>query len=219
MTNMTKNKLIIFDYDGVIADSLCLWINAFEEGGIINNIEYRLDENILAKLDYISMAEIIKDAGLENDERTFLYISDIVNIFKKNLPDVKIFTGIGRLIENLYLAGNIICINTASDSEIVRNRLEYEGLLSFVSGIAGSDMEGSKSDKIIYFMKNFSFSPENTFMIGDSSGDIIEGKKAGVVTIAVTYGWHNESKLLLKKPNYICNNVAELEKIFKTSRN
>ena len=212
---MIKNKLIIFDYDGVIADSLCLWVNAFETGGIMNNIPYRLDENTLNALDYISMKEIIKYAGLEEDDRMPSYISDINNVFKNSLPDVKFFKGIDRVIENLHLAGNIICINTFSDTDIVREKLEEERLLPFVSDIAGADVKGSKSEKTMIFMKKFSFSPKDTFMIGDSSGDIIEGKKAGVITIAAGYGWQKENKLLSQKPDYICGNVTELEKIFK----
>ena len=212
---MIKNKLIVFDYDGVIADSLPLWMNAFETGGIMNDIPYRLDKNKLDRIDYISIKDIIKDAGLEEDERTPSYVSDINNVFKNSLDHVKFFKGINKLIEKLHLAGNTVCINTLSDTDIVRSKLVYEHILSFVSDIAGADMKGSKSEKTISFIKKFSFSPSDTFIIGDSTGDIIEGKKAGVITIAVSYGWQNEKKLLSQKPDYMCSNVAELEKLFK----
>ena len=50
---MIKNKLVIFDYDGVIADSLSLWINAFADAGVINSIPYRLPKKEISRLDHI----------------------------------------------------------------------------------------------------------------------------------------------------------------------
>jgi len=212
---MIKNKLIVFDYDGVIADSLPLWINAFEKGGIMNNIPIRLDKNIFDRIDYISVKDIIKDAGLENDERVFSYISDVNNAYNINREDVKLFIGIHELIKNLHLAGNIVCINTLSETELVRSKFEQENIFQFISDIAGVDVKGNKSEKTISFMKKYSFSPKDTFIIGDSAGDIIEGKKAGVITIAVGYGWHSKEKLLAQKPDYMCNNVSDLGNFFQ----
>ncbi|MCL2705805.1 MAG: HAD hydrolase-like protein [Spirochaetaceae bacterium] len=212
---MIKNKLIVFDYDGVIADSLPLWISAFEKGGIMNNIPLRLDKNILDRIDYISVKDIIKDAGIENDERIPSYISDINNAFNISREDVKLFKGINKLIENLYLAENIVCINTLSETDLVRKKFEQENIFQFISDIAGVDVKGNKSEKTLAFMKKYSFSSKDTFIIGDSTGDIIEGKKAGVTTIAVAYGWHTEKKLLSQKPDYLLSSVEELGNFFQ----
>ena len=117
-------------------------------------------------------------------------------------------------MENLHYAGNIICINTANNSAVVEKRLKAEGVLSFISEIAGGDHEGSKSVKISAFMDKFGFDKKNTFMIGDSLGDITEGKKAGVKTVAAGYGWQEAEKLLSEGPDFYCGTPEELESLF-----
>lgn len=214
---MIKNKLVIFDYDGVIADSLSLWINAFADAGAANDISYRLSKREISRLEHITFGSILRQAGLENHEHVSKFVQDVITIFDKKTDDVSFFPGIGRLMENLHHAGNIICINTANNSAVVRKRLESEGILPFVTEIAGGDSEGSKSDKILAFLDKFGFDKKNTFMIGDSLGDITEGKKAGVITVGAGYGWQEEEKLMSGDPDYFCGTPEDLESLFLNS--
>ena len=47
-------------------------------------------------------------------------------------------------------------------------------------------------------------------MIGDSVSDIQYAKKAGVVSIAVTWGWQSRDVLANEKPDHIVESVDEL---------
>ena len=67
-------------------------------------------------------------------------------------------------------------------------RLQMSGLAKLPDYIVGADTPGAKAEKIRHIIEKFSGTPDNTYMIGDSMGDITEGRKAGVHTIAVTYG-------------------------------
>jgi phosphoglycolate phosphatase-like HAD superfamily hydrolase len=42
------------------------------------------------------------------------------------------------------------------------------------------------------------------------SSDKIEGKKAGAVTVAVTWGWHSKEKLADASPDHMVHTPAEL---------
>jgi len=64
-------------------------------------------------------------------------------------------------------------------------------------------------------MQKFGISKENTYMIGDSMGDITEGAKTGVHTVAVTYGWQPKEVIEKVKPEIICESVSELEECIK----
>jgi len=48
-------------------------------------------------------------------------------------------------------------------------------------------------------------------MIGDSMGDITEGRKAGAHTVAVTYGWQPRAVLESVEPEFICESMDELK--------
>ena len=71
---MVRNKLVIFDYDGVIADSLGLWIKAFDIAGKSCNISYRLDNDAIGMLEHITFPSILRQAGLENSVVTDMYV-------------------------------------------------------------------------------------------------------------------------------------------------
>ncbi len=111
----------------------------------------------------------------------------------------------------LHSAGCTICINTANGSALVKKKFELEGLGEYISDVVGGDIQGSKAEKIISMMKKYNFTAETTWMIGDTQGDIIEGKKAGVNTAAVTYGWHSYDNMLAQEPDHILKQLKNLK--------
>ena len=78
------------------------------------------------------------------------------------------------------------------------------------------DINGSVHDKtktIIEIMKKNKFIPDETVCIGDMIHDIEAGKKAGVITIAVSWGYQTKTQLMSAKPNYIVNDFVELKEM------
>ena len=51
--------------------------------------------------------------------------------------------------------------------------------------------------------------PEQWY-VGDTVADIVEGKAAGVRTIAVGWGWHDAERLLGASPDYLAQTPADL---------
>jgi len=55
-------------------------------------------------------------------------------------------------------------------------------------------------------------------MIGDTEADILAGKKAKVMTIGVSYGFHG-SHIAGSKPDYIIDDIADIIPILLSERN
>ena len=51
---------------------------------------------------------------------------------------------------------------------------------------------------------------ENIYYVGDTTGDIKEGKQAGIKTVGVTWGWHSKEKMAAAGPNYLVDHPREL---------
>ena len=98
---MVKNKLLIFDYDGVIADSLELWMKAFDIAGKSCNISYRLDNDAIEMIEHITLPSILRQAGLENSAVKNRYVAEILEIFTEGSGDVSFFEGVSELIRKL----------------------------------------------------------------------------------------------------------------------
>ena len=52
--------------------------------------------------------------------------------------------------------------------------------------------------------------PQKTLMVGDTEMDIQCGKNAGAVTCAVTFGYRTKEKLENDNPDYIIDNIADI---------
>ena len=84
--------------------------------------------------------------------------------------------------------------------------------IDYFEEVVGADKETSKVKKIEAIKSKFK--GNKYFYIGDTKGDIIEGRKASVKTIAVTWGWHSEDKLKKENPDFIVHSPIELVKLF-----
>ena len=216
---MTKfNVIFIFDYDGVIADSLDMCIEAFNVLKAKYGFPGELTKEAIARLPHVTAEGAFGLLGVKAED-VHLYTAEIREHLRNNATKAEIFEGIGDIFRMVKDSGAYLAVNTSNDSGTVRHRLKKSGLDQLPDYIVGSDTPGSKSEKIKYIMEKLSADPDKTYMIGDSMGDITEGRKAGVHTIAVTYGWQPREILKSVNPEFICDTMDELKAlVHKKSR-
>jgi phosphoglycolate phosphatase len=203
------NNVIIFDYDGVIVDSLDIFMDNFifaciKEGW--NKIKSKKD---FLKLFDGNMYENMYNLGLTKEKIKKIIIS-LRHDLLKNQDKIKYFEGIINVIEKLS-SYNILFIVTSNDNIVIENFFKIYNIKYF-KDIIGSDKGFSKTQKIKNIKSNYP--NHNVYYICDTIGDIKEGKNAGIFTVAVTWGWHNKNKLLRENPTYLVENPGDLEFIF-----
>ena len=102
----------------------------------------------------------------------------------------------------MIISGNV----TSFIQEFLKN---YE--IDFISQVLGGDIEKSKIKKINLFKEKFP--GYKVYYIGDTVGDIKEAKHAGVLSVAVTWGFHNKKILEKENPEYLFTRPEELLKL------
>jgi phosphoglycolate phosphatase len=199
-------KLLIFDFDGVVVDSLEL----YEE---TTRICFEKIGSSLAKSrkDFLDLFddnfyEAIRIRGV--DVKKFNgAIKDIIPIvdYSKVAP----FNDIERVLEVLKKDNTLLVISSNSLSAIntILSRCEFKNCFE---DILGADFMLSKVDKINHALERWNFTKDRTYYIGDTAGDIKEGKRSGVNTVAVTWGWHPRERFDDVNPDYIINTPSEL---------
>lgn len=210
---MNGKKLIIFDYDGVIVDSIDIWIEVLEMVGSRYDAEHVIGRGELSKMKNITMNGIM-DLAFVPDNNREKYLEDTFSELSDRALSMVLFKDIDNLLESLNAEDYIMCINTANNSKAILKKLEHTDLKKYISDVTGGDHCQVKSENINNLRKKFKVDAENTYMIGDSMNDITEGKKAGVNTIAVTYGWQSHDTLRKSSPDFICDSVKQLERLF-----
>jgi phosphoglycolate phosphatase len=132
-----------------------------------------------------------------------------------------IIDGIREALVELSDKYRLIIISSTISSPI-RDWLIGHNLLNYFDVIMGADIHTSKEEKFKMVFEKYKIGPDDCVFITDTLGDLKEASRLGISSLAVTYGFHNEDKLingnpagLIRKPKDI---VVEVEKYWNKVR-
>lgn len=200
--------LIIFDYDGVLADTLDDLIQFGQEACDRLSVKHVVTKNDLANLEVMSFATFGRACEVPEplvDE--FVNIS--LNLFAEKETPPAIFDGLSEVIQH-FSTRHKLAIVTTNSSQNVHAFLTKHGLDSLVHAVYGVDTPGSKAHKISIARERFANNEETIFMIGDALSDVRAAKEAGVTSIAVTWGHQSLATLQRGNPDYVVHSPREL---------
>ena len=206
---MKERDLFLFDFDGVLADSLDLYAEAAKRClERIGTPIVKSREDFLALFDgnfYESMAA----QGVN--------LADYVRAAKEIMPGLdydamKTFDGLLPVLAALS-RGHCLLVISSNGSKTIRKMLVRFGFDPYFREILGADFLVSKKEKIDYALAKYGIPAQRTFYIGDTAGDIKEARAAGVRSVAVTWGWHSRERLLAAQPDFLVDTPEGLLKI------
>lgn len=101
---------------------------------------------------------------------------------------------------------------TTKGTPTTRAILEQFGLAQYFDHVQGTDGIPSKPAPDVLFaaLAGLGASPQDCLMVGDSAADMEAGKRAGVKTCAVRYGYGAEAALAHWSPDYWIGDLREL---------
>ena len=195
---MKEIKLIIFDFDGVIEDN-------YEKHFELSSKEFRnltreehkqlFDGNVFVELEKL------------RPRNTGFPLPDNFNEHKITLvtkPEIK--RCLGRLQEK-YLLG---IVSSARESGI-KTYLERNVLTEYFSFVYGAQTSRSIKEKICMVKEQFHLSNKEIIFVTDTLGDIREANEAGILTIAVDFGFHERERLEKGNPVAIVSTFSNIE--------
>lgn len=205
--------LIIFDYDGVLADTLNDLIRFGQEACNRLGVNHVVTKNDLSNLEVMSFATYGRACEVpEHLIDEFVKIS--LNLFAEKESPPAIFEGLSEIIKRLF-ADHKLAVVTTNSSQNVHAFLNKHGLDSFFHAVYGVDTPGSKAHKISIARERFVNNGEAVFMIGDALSDVRAAKEAGVTSIAVTWGHQSLETLLRGAPDHVVNSPKSLIEVIE----
>jgi phosphoglycolate phosphatase len=192
-------KLLLFDFDGVIVDSLDVYERrvklCLEEIGQ-PFIQNRSDFLVLFEDNFY---EAIVKKGIDVPE--FMNASKALPIqddYDQMLPFAPMLPVLEELKKN-----NVLVVISSNISQVIHDVLARHNFNGCFRDVLGAESGYSKQEKILHAMTVFQMEKDKTFYIGDTAGDIREARTAGVRTVAVTWGWHTRAMLEKVNPDYL----------------
>ena len=114
--------------------------------------------------------------------------------------------------EGLAALGGRKATATTKGTPTTRAVLEQFGLIGYFDHVQGTDGFPCKPapDVILTALAALGARPEDSLMVGDAPADMEAGRRAGVKTCAVRYGYGSEEKLAGHEPDYWIEDLREL---------
>lgn len=200
-------KMIIFDFDGTIADTFNLFYQVAVELSREFGMEDKLNPELIKKYRHQGAAKIIKDFGIKPWQIPKL-VKKGQTLFTNKVAEAKPFLEIPEVLEKLNDQTSLGIITTNS-AENVEAFLEKHRL-DFFDFVISSPALFGKSKTIKNVLKNYNLNKFEVIYVGDEVRDIESARKAGVGVGAVTWGYNDEDLLQLNNPDFLFDIPQEL---------
>jgi len=204
-------KIILFDFDGTLADSFMFLIDFTNRyAGKFGFKGIPLDD--LGSMRDLSANDLRKSLGA-----SLLHILILAPKYKRQLTrsiaGLHIFDGVKTLLKQLKDEGHLLGIVTFNSKKNVHGFLNTHQIVPFFEfvktpGVLTGKAGILKKIKEIYQDKGYQL-----IYIGDEVMDVEATRKAGVPMIAVTWGYNSRKSLEKASPEYIVDDPQKILKI------
>ena len=198
---MEHKKLVMFDFDGVLVNTidLAFYLTEKRNPGLTKEYFHSFNNGNFLENYFKAVGEgKIKD------------VADWDEVYLKGLMELSTHDIISKLVSDLA-KDYILVIVSSSYSSNIDNFLKKEGLRDSFSEILGSDVEQDKVIKIKKLLSDQNILPTDAIFITDTLGDIRDGNECNVKSIGVTWGAHDRERLDKGQPYAIVDDVLGLE--------
>lgn len=188
-----KYKLVIFDLDGTVLDTLGDLANAVNAALEMHSFPTHSFEQVRVMVGN-GVANLIRRATPEgiSDEKCAEVLADFKAYYREHVNDItKPYDGILPLLKALKDAGVKVGINSNKYDAALQNlcRIHFDGLYDYAVG--ESEVTPRKPDPTAArrIMEAVGAKPEETIYIGDSNVDLNTAANAGVDSAWVSWGF------------------------------
>jgi len=199
-----SKQVLVFDFDGTIADTFDLVLEIFQEvsGRVFSEEEIKQSRDLSTK-------ELLKELKIPKLKVPF-FIKRARQKLGERILRARPFEGLLEVLKNLSVAGYQQVILTSNSRENVDKFLKKYQMESFFRDVWADVGVFSKVSTFRKLAKQEDRRVSELVSIGDETRDIEAAKKVGAIAVAVTWGF--DSKELLKKtgPDFLVESPGEL---------
>lgn len=200
-------KALLLDFDGLLCDSLTLYYDLYREAckkwnktfPLSHPAEFRDWYDPRWEKNYFQMG--FTPAELEEVQVWSAQTLDYANAV--------LYPGVAEALLE-WSQHAVLAVVSTTPSALIRRRLAAEpGLLeSFTMITGGDDNSSEKRLKVEYTLQSLGL--KEGVMAGDTPLDVDAGKRNGLATVGVTYGWVSPDRVRVAEPTKLVDRPEDL---------
>ena len=200
--------LLIFDFDGTLANTLETGIGVFNEIAP----EYGLHPVTMTEaqeLRKLHTRALLDHLGISRMMAVKL-AAHLRKLIHDRMDQVEMIVGTQQMIQELHSAGYRLGILSSNSLENVRTFMQRFGLIDCFGFIeAGVSLFG-KPQRIKNVLRKQKVSPREAIYVGDETRDMEAARKSGVCGVAVCWGANGREAMLTEGPDFCIDEPDEL---------
>ena len=211
-------KLVIFDFDGTLADTKENIILTFQMTMKELGVEIKSRQECAATIG-LTLEDAFKVLYPGMAAEKYILLRDTYRrIFKENRKILVpgLFPEVMETLEELRRRGYLMSIASSRQSPSLHSFLENMKIAHLFEYVVGGDnVEYPKPapDAVLQILRHYNLSAEEAFVVGDMPFDINMATNAGVKSCGVTWGNADAAQLKESGANYIIDKMSQLLEI------
>ena len=205
-------RLVIFDFDGTLADSFGWFLDMFDE--VADRFRFRrLDRDRLEYLRSLSTAELLRHHSVP-PWRVPLIAAHARKLQGQNLQAITVFNGMAEAVARLRGRGVRLALVTSNAHANVARILAADTLAAFDQVSCGASLLG-KTARFRAVLKAARIAPAEALAIGDELRDIEAARATGMASGAVAWGYALPDRLRSEGPDHFFEHPADIAALFE----
>ena len=206
-----KYKLIIFDWDGTLMDSidkivLCMQQAAKQQQQVVAS--KKSVKGIIGLSLLKAVQQLYPLLGLSEQQALVEAYRQQYNLNQH--IETPLYPDIKKLLVNLKSQGYTLAVATGKGRNGLNKMLEKSATSELFSATICADEAHSKPDPLMLnlLLEKLGIEASQALMVGDSSYDLAMAKNAGMDSLGVSYGVHDTNQLSLYDPVAIVDDLT-----------
>lgn len=217
---MSERKLLVFDFDGTLADTQPALDLALKEFSDARGLPH---DPLKMAIGYVDPTRFDLGWGLSLHEqiepaRAFQdFIKNVCTVEERFIASL--FDGVTEFLDEIKVDYDITIV-TARDKPSFLSLVQHHKIDTLFSTYRTSCCARERGykikpqpDALNCVLQEMQYQPEHAIVIGDTTSDIRMAKNAGVKSIGVLWGAHDRDTLQAENADAIAENVVDLRGI------
>lgn len=209
-------KLVVFDFDGTLADTHELILKTNQEAMRVMNYPIASEEAITSTIGVPLEAGIQMLVPDITPEQIPAWVKTYREVFDslKGQYIPQLFPHVKETLIHLYETGHVLTVASSRHSSSLNAFLEEMGLAPYFSCILGADnvtRAKPNPDPVLITLEKLGYAASETVVVGDMPVDIQMGLSAGAKAVGVTYGNADKKALEAAGAHAVIDDFTALE--------